>query len=458
MSRKVELDRMPTGLRRGTRLALTALALLSLAACVAPSASSSAAPTSGSTATSAASGTPSTSATASSATAMPTPTATPTPQLTLVATASNSPTVPQAPVWTGIHWTAGPTSNGLPAPVNTTDAAGNTTSTETQVFGWSKGFVVFRETSVMTADDNSKSIAIVPYVSADGLTWTRGQPLDVKNLDAWEVVAGLVEGPAGILAYGHGELATCGGPTQYNTLWLSKDGLSWSRIDKSTYTYIDAGSSGYVATDFSSNIWISTDGVAWKTVNMATAGTKGILVDGATAFAGGFVVAASVPVPAEGCGTGSAPKTPSLWWSRDGSKWSRDALSPQLTGSQASASVQRISDNALLAVGTTWGKVVTSRAWTSADGRVWTPDPDAQVLDNNLLTNGTYGLLFSNPDSGKVSIWGFNSDLRLVALPQTGDLPTAPFTDGNRPVLGSAGLIVPSTDGTRFWLGIPTGS
>jgi len=50
-------------------------------------------------------------------------------------------------------------------------------------------------------------------------------------------------------------------------------------------------------TDYSSDIWVSTDGVAWKTVNMATAGTKGILVDGATAFAR-FVVAASVPVPA----------------------------------------------------------------------------------------------------------------------------------------------------------------
>jgi len=433
---------------------LTALALLSLAACVAPSASPSVAPSSGSGVTSAASGSPSTTATASNATATPPPSATPPP----TATASPSPTLLQAPVWTGVHWTAGPTSNGLPAPVNTTDAAGNTTSTDTQVFGWSNGFVVFRETAVMTADDDSKSIAIVPYVSADGLTWTKGQPLDVKGLDAWEVVAGLVEGPAGILAYGHGELATCGGPTTYNSLWLSKDGLSWSRIDKSTYTYIDAGSSGYVATDYSSDIWVSTDGVAWKTVNMATAGTKGILVDGATAFAGGFVVAASVPVPAEGCGKGTSPKTPSLWWSRDGSTWSRDALSPALTGSQASASVQRINDNTLLAVGTTWGKVETSRAWTSTDGRVWTSDPDPQVFSNNLLTNGAYGLLVSNPENGKVSVWGFNRDQRLVALPQTGDLPTAPLTDGNLPVLGSAGLMVPNTDGTRFWLGTPTGS
>ncbi len=454
MNHEVELDRMPTGLRRCTRLALTALALLSLAACVAPSASPSVAPSSGSGVTSAASGSPSTTATASNATATPPPSATPPP----TATASPSPTLLQAPVWTGVHWTAGPTSNGLPAPVNTTDAAGNTTSTDTQVFGWSNGFVVFRETAVMTADDDSKSIAIVPYVSADGLTWTKGQPLDVKGLDAWEVVAGLVEGPAGILAYGHGELATCGGPTTYNSLWLSKDGLSWSRIDKSTYTYIDAGSSGYVATDYSSDIWVSTDGVAWKTVNMATAGTKGILVDGATAFAGGFVVAASVPVPAEGCGTGTSPKTPSLWWSRDGSTWSRDALSPALTGSQASASVQRINDNTLLAVGTTWGKVETSRAWTSTDGRVWTSDPDPQVFSNNLLTNGAYGLLVSNPENGKVSVWGFNRDQRLVALPQTGDLPTAPLTDGNLPVLGSAGLMVPNTDGTRFWLGTPTGS
>jgi hypothetical protein len=450
MNQKVGLDRMPTGFLRGTRLALTALALLSLAACVGPSASSSVAPSSGSGPTSAASGSPSTTATAANVTAAPTPTPTATPSI--------SPAVPQAPIWTGIHWTAGPASNGLPAPINTTDAAGNTTSTGTQVFGWSDGFVVFRETAVMTADSNSKSIEIVPYVSADGLTWTKGQALDVKGLDAWEVVAGLVEGPAGILAYGHGELATCSGPTHYNSLWLSKDGLSWSRIDTNAYTYIDGGSSGYVATDYSSDIWVSTDGVTWKTVDMATAGTKGILVDGATAFGGGFVVAASVPVPAEGCGTGTSPKTPSLWWSRDGSAWSRDALSPALTGSQASASVRRINDNALLAVGTTWGKVETSRAWTSTDGRVWTIDPDSQVLSNNPLTNGSYGLLVSYPANGKVSVWGFNRALRLVALPQTGDLPTSPLMDGNAPVLGSAGLIVASTDGTRFWLGTPTRS
>ena len=183
MNRAVQLDRIPTGLRSGARLALTALALISLAACVGPSASSSVAPSSGSGATSAASASPLTASTPANVTVTPTPTATP----------SSSPTVLQAPVWTGIHWTAGPTSNGLPAPVNTTDAAGNTTSTGTQVFGWSRGFVVFRETAVMTADDNSKSIAIVPYVSADGLTWTKGQPLDVKGLDAWEAVAGLVE-------------------------------------------------------------------------------------------------------------------------------------------------------------------------------------------------------------------------------------------------------------------------
>lgn len=446
MNRKIELDRIPSGLRRGTRLAFTALALLSLAACVTPAASSSVAPSS-SSAAAPTSGSPSPTATAV-ATATPAPTTTP------VA----SPTVPQAPVWSGIHWTAGPTSNGLPAPVNTTDAAGNATSTDTRVFGWSQGYVVFRTTAVMAASGDSRSVAIVPYVSADGLTWTKGQPLDVQGLDAWEVVAGLVEGPAGILAYGHGELATCGGPTHYNMLWLSRDGLSWSRTDQNGFTYIDGGSSGYIATDYSANIWVSTDGVAWKAVNMAKAGTKGILVDGATAFAGGFVVAASVPVPAQGCGADTSPTTPSLWLSRDGNTWSRDALSPALTGNQTSASVKRINDNALLSVGTSYGKVVTSRAWTSTDGRVWTTDPDKQVLTNNLLTNGTYGLLVSFPESGKVSVWGFDVNLRLVALPQTGDLPTVPLNDGNIPVLGSAGLIVSSTDGTRFWLGTPTGS
>ena len=462
MKRKVELDRMARGLRRVARPALTALALLTFAACVAPSVSPSVAPSSGSGATSAATASAATAsaatasaATASAATATAaTATATP----TVAATPSHAPTAPGDSAWTGIHWTAGPTSNGLPAPVNTTDAAGNQTWTGTDAFGWSKGFVVFRTMGVMTTDDVSKSIAIVPYVSADGLTWTMGKPLDVTGLDAWEDVAGLVEGPAGLLAYGHGQLATCGGPTHYNKLWVSKDGLLWSPIDQTGFTYIDGGSSGYVATDYSSSIWVSADGAAWKAVNMATAGARGILVDGVTAFAGGFVVAASVPVPAEGCGTTTAPRTPSLWWSQDGGAWTRDALSPALVGSQASAGVKRINDHALLGIGTIWDKVETSRAWTSTDGRVWTVDPDPQVLNNNLLTNGAYGLLVSNPENGKVSVWGFRKDLRLVALTQAGDLPIAPLTDGDRPVLGSAGLLVSNADGTRFWVGTPTGS
>ena len=458
MNRKVELDRMAPGLRRVAGPALTALALLTIAACVAPSVSPSVVPSSSGSGATPAVATPAVATPAASASAVATPAvatpATPTP----AATPSPAATVPGGSAWTGIHWTAGPTSNGLPAPVTTTDAAGNQTSTGTYAYGWSKGFVVFRTIGVITGDELSKSIAIVPYVSTDGLTWTKGQPLDVTGLDAWEIVAGVVEGPAGILAYGHGELATCGGPTHYNRLWVSKDGLSWSRIDKGGFTYIDAGSSGYVATDYSSNIWVSADGVAWKAVNMAKAGTKGILVDGVTAFARGFVVAASVPVPSEGCGTATAPKTPSLWWSQDGGTWSRDALSPVLVGSQASAGVKRISDNALLSIGSTWGTSETSRAWTSTDGRVWTVDPDPQVLTNDLLTNGAYGLLVSSPENGNMSVWGFDGDQRLVALPQTGDLPTAPLNDGNRPVLGSAGLLVPSTDGTRFWVGTPTGS
>jgi len=145
------------------------------------------------------------------------------------------------------------------------------------------------------------------------------------------------------------------------------------------------------------------------------------------------VVAASVPVPRGGMRDRNVSQDASLWWSRDGSTWSRDALSPALTGSTGFA--QRPAHQRQYRF---WRSATT---WARSRRAGLGPQPTAGLdirsgsagFSNNLLTNGAYGLLVSNPENGKVSVWGFNRIRRLVALPQTGDLPTAPLTDRQPP-------------------------
>ncbi|MGD0248661.1 MAG: hypothetical protein ABSB75_06365 [Candidatus Limnocylindrales bacterium] len=330
------------------------------------------------------------------------------------------------------------------------------------MFGWSRGFVVFR-TIVYWGEDH-RTLTVVPYTSPDGLTWTEGQPLDVAGLYPELKMLGIADGPSGMLAYGLSPKAGPCGPSPYDAMWRSTDGLSWRRVDNENhFTSIGGGSSGFVGLANDSTVWISGDGLAWRKTDLGAA-AKDIEIVGVTAFAKGFVVAGAVPLPTDGwC---QETKAPSLWWSRDGKAWSQEALSPAPTGERVW--IQRMDDDAVLAISGEYGAPQTYRAWTSTDGRTWTLDPDSPVLNSVLLysvqlTNGRYGLLVSAMDEengqypvGQGNLWGFQANLRLVALPQSGDVPPAELVNGDFAALGPTGLLVPNKDGTRFWLGAPT--
>lgn len=428
----------------GSRLAALALVAFTAAACVATGSSSSAS----------GGGSP-----ANAATPAPTPiaTATPTPELT--------PGVAPAGAWTGIHWVAGP-ATGVPVDAALSTKAplasdGPQTRVDFGVYGWSRGYVGFRSTSVFDDQDFATSLTVIPTHSTDGLHWADGEPIDIGNLDLTEQVRNVLEGPAGLLALGSPTAGVCGGPTPYDAFWLSADGISWHRVAGGPFYTVDGGSAGYVATDIYSHVWTSTDAVSWHVTDMSKAALKGIDVQAATAFSGGFVIAGSIPVPdSAGCGGVPNQRAPSLWWSADGRAWSRDALSGVPVATYASATVQRISDTLLLAVGETSDDATdahSSVTWSSTDGRAWTVRSDPRLATGQVVTNGSRGLLLTTDDNtGATTIWAIGDDLSLKELPQTGSVPAGWSAGPWGTAFGPAGLVTIGADGTRIWVGVPT--
>ena len=443
------------------RFAAVALVGLTAVACTAaiPNANSSSV---GTTASAVESPSPSASAMPSVAS---TPSATATP--TQSPSASPSPTTGVLPSlgpvpsgdWTAVRWVAVP--GGLAAAA-TVVPSGDLVVSDGRfgVYGWSRGYVGFNYTTNV-----SDWSAIEASYSADGLHWKTSGPLDMTGLKGPYDVTSVVEGPAGLLAVGRLQAAACSTRPGVDVMWRSSDGIAWRRADMSTFgggsvAGIEAGSAGYIATGSlkaADVVWTSTDGVTWSSVDLASKTFKGMLVQNATAFSGGYVIAGSVRSPDYGCG--SQPYlTPSLWFSPDGRAWSRDKVPGVKAGDPAWMKVGRISDTALLA--TEWsqtGDITTTSTWTSTDGRAWNP-VSVPALDNStLITNGRHGLIVNTPQAGQIDVYAFEHDLSLAKLVETGNVPDqqAWADPGMWPPIafGPTGLIVANASG-NVWVGV----
>jgi hypothetical protein len=341
------------------------------------------------------------------------------------------------------------------------------------VFGWSRGYVGFRAVSNPNAIP-ATPVSIFSTSSTDGLHWTAVRPLDTEGLPyLGQVITQTVEGPAGLLAVGWNNVGVCGGPPTVGGLWTSPDGLTWSRVQlpadfasASVYT-VDAGSTGYVATGTLKDgatqaVWLSGDGRSWRRSSLPTAFGK-VVVDGATDFSAGYVVSGAV-LGGEGCG-GAALLTPSLWWSADGKSWTRSKLTGVVPASDATMTVSRISDHALMAIDTGWdqtGQIASHVVWFTTDGRTWNlvKSPSSMLADG-ILTNGQRGLLVVTPtnNDGPPTIATVGNDLTVTTLSQSGDGPVASATSvGWTSALGPTGLVILSSDGSNLWLGVPTAS
>jgi hypothetical protein len=331
------------------------------------------------------------------------------------------------------------------------------------VAGWSRGYLAF---AIDNDEDDAKPATIDTSYSPDGLHWSDGPTLAAA--DAWIYGVSVLEGPAGLLAAGWS--GGCGSPPFVESIWLSRDGIHWgedlgSAFKGLTVLQISAGSAGYFALGYTGAegasqpaAWTSRDASHWtKSTLTSSVFVNSVVMDG-TAFANGYVlVGASWPTPHPLC---AHPLSAAVWWSPNGTTWTRAVLPGVGSGGSVRMAVRRITDRELLVIeGTGSG----SLAWTSVDGITWTA-LDAQSADqlarSSVVTDGLRGLALEvNRQDGSVSeIWAVGSTgVRAVA--QAGSVPNAVWINDLDLCdcgLGPSGLLVQSVVDGQTWLGIPT--
>jgi hypothetical protein len=289
----------------------------------------------------------------------------------------------------------------------------------------------------------------------------------------------VIQGPHGLLAVGHVAAAsTCGGPVTVDALWTSPDGQTWTMVTppadfaSARIFTVDGGSIGFIATgtlkdEVSQAIWTSTDGRNWTRGAVPTVSTGTFSLNGATAFASGFVAAGAI-LGDEGCG-GAALKTPSLWWSAAGTSWTRVKLPAATPTDDATITVTRIDDHTVMAVAMEWSQtsadaeiVWTEIVWVSSNGKDWTlvKNPST-LLQFHVISNGqrTFAVPSSPDDKSAPLIQEVGDDAAITTLSQTGSVPGIPDPNASTQLdyaIGPTGILCVDTDGSGLWLGTPS--
>ena len=379
-----------------------------------------------------------------------------------------------AGAWASIRWIAVPGGHS-PAVVPTGFNGSNV-----DLRSWSKGYIEFAWSPHMRT--------VTPWLSSDGLTWHSGASLDLSpwasdfadfdaeladpdsgdNYDGCELSPVNFQEAAGNLLYTAdvecGSPAKCSsGPSTTTITWTSQDGASWRRETavSDAEGAISGGRSGFVVLQ-GTHLLISADGQTWRHGALPA----GALASGSTAgdpvsFAGGFVLPGVVRVKAGhvsgepgGCSGGDGEDLSryeaALWWSPDGSKWTRDALSGPISGTSGVVATVTCLDDQTLIADTEVGD--SHLYWASRDGKSWTLLGNQDV--GGVLGYSDHGLIeiTDDPSSDVQSLGELGPDMKVVPVKQTGDLP---YSYLETVVMGPTGILA-TDDGTRFWIGVPS--
>ena len=359
-------------------------------------------------------------------------------------------TLPSSADPTSLRWQEGETP-GVPS---STDPGGQ----EFYVFGWSKGYLGFTSTYAK-ATGKMQSLRVTS--STDGLHWRDAGQLSLIGTDDIPViVTQVVEGPSGLLATA--EQSGCSWRKPALLMWQSPDGAAWTPIDIRTNFAAEAlpsvsgGSAGYIvlaASGKKRTVWTSRDGVSWHR-NAVPGG--GFSPQSVASFQHGFVLAGTTTVAPPNCGatTGGPPphETGSVWSSKLGSPWAAATLPGVLSGSDTTMFTYRLNDTTVLAEEVLSDGVTpfgARRDWTSSDGLTWQPTEMLGASLGDPLTDGTR-TIFVKVDQNVAEIRQLTPDLRVVELSAGTDVPI-PDSFGLI-ALGPAGLLVCDVTGTQSWL------
>lgn len=392
------------------------------------------------------------------------------PSLTASQTTSPSPVqtesapAPSLPAgnWTGIRWTKvkgqAPVWAGPPDPATLPDTVA--VDTGWMVFGWSRGYVALDMVTTIN-DDQSWTEAINTEHSTDGLHWLSGSGFTLTGGpdDSWGMrgIQQVVEGPAGLMVTVL-DTPDCGSASYEWPVAISPDGVAWQVVhptiggqwyDGNQSQMIAAGPAGYIAVG-TRGVFTSANGRSWNTVDLTNKAFTGLVsVNSGAAFSGGFVIAGQAnPSGDMGCGSNPAVQAQSLWWSADGTTWTR-ATTPLVPAAAANwaLDVCRIGDSVLAATAADF-------VWVSTDGITWKPsDVFSCVYDapnsTGFLTSGSRSVW-----AGSSPVYTLSDNLKVVPLTNSGARPA--WSNGHlvEDAFGPAGLIVAGTDGNTY-IGVP---
>ncbi len=246
------------------------------------------------------------------------------------------------------------------------------------------------------------------WVSADGRTWRRSEPIAGSRFA--RMLAVTAGGP-GLVAVGQ-EVGRSGGTR--SVVWTSANGSSWTRVpdstafDRSAMRAVAAGGPGVIAVGLRTSpegaaVWTSPDGVAWTRLPDAKVFEASRMT--------GIAVAGPV-LSAVGYDAGDAV----VWTSETGSTWRRvegGAAGGSFEGARMLAVTW--SGSGLIAVGLAAGSdgSTNGAAWTSSDGARWVRVGGDSVFAGATLTavtaSGTRSVV-AGQDAAGAGIWTSDDD------------------------------------------------
>jgi hypothetical protein len=270
-------------------------------------------------------------------------------------------------------------------------------------------------------DDRDDDAAV--WTSVDGSVWTR-VPHDEEVFGLarmWTVVAG---GP-GLVAFGDDLQQEVVGRGNAVGVWVSRDGLSWSRV------------------------LVDEAGFAGATVESVVAGGPGLVAVGHTGTDGDYVE-----------GLPDDNWDAAVWVSPDGMSWSRVPHDEAVFGGDGPVAIYDVTVGGpgLVAVG---GGHRGAIVWTSEDGFAWVRVPHDESIFQGVLTQpfitspmvsvaaGEQGLLAVG--EGADSIWTSNDGVTWTRIAGYETL----LRGGHRVIAEGPGHLL--FNGSQVWTAVPDG-
>ncbi len=265
------------------------------------------------------------------------------------------------------------------------------------------------------------------WTSSNGTAWARAGSVELPEGTESGEMTSVTSGPDGLVASGVVNLT-------HGVVWRSADGAAWEIIGAGdlfdlgscpagcpTLTSIASGPAGIVVTGYRvqgeglplrSDLWFSRDGTTWTRALLPVAPGSSLRPTAESWVAStpqGFTVAGTTCKP-DGLWPGCRAVT---WTSPDGMRWSDPVALPE--GSSSGAKGIQTGADRLMVIGQTCGDTCRARVWaTDSDGRWALGDlrgiGEVGAGEGTLTVAGATFLVFGTR-VGQPSLWSSDDGL-----------------------------------------------